>query len=81
MTGNMKIRKFNEGYQKKWEILSELRNEVYTAEEVIRGSYNPKDDDFKDLTEINREFNDLIIRLRKFDRLLEEEVERINYLR
>jgi hypothetical protein len=33
--------------------------------------------DYADLKEVNREFNDLIQRLKKFDRILGEEIEKI----
>ena len=76
----MKLKRFNESVmsaREKWETISELQGEVYTAEDMIDGCYNPNDDNFKDLTEINREYNDIILRLRKFNRILVETLEKM----
>lgn len=76
----MKLKRFNESVMSardKWQVISELQGEVYTAEDMIDGCYNPKDENFKDLTEVNREYNDIILRLRKFNRILVETLEKM----
>ena len=76
----MKIKRFNENVMSvrdKWNVIAELQGEVYNAEDLIDGCYNPNDENFKEYTEINREYNDLIIRLRKFNRILVETLEKM----
>ena len=40
--------------------LSELRNDIYNAEDIIDGAYNSKDVEFSDLTEINERYDKLL---------------------
>lgn len=55
---------------KREEILSELRSEIYNAEDMIDGCYNSKDELFSDLTEINNRYNQLLKDMNKIVELL-----------
>ena len=61
---------------KRVERLTELRNEIYHAEDVIDGSYNSKDKDFSDLVEINERYEKLLKDMNILENLLGKEVEK-----
>lgn len=73
------IKRFNESFsnREKWERLSELWSEVYTAEDVIDGVYNPDDEDYAEYVEINTEYKELLKKLRKLESLIKIEVEKL----
>ena len=52
------------------ERLSELRNDIYNAEDIIDGAYNSKDVEFSDLTEINERYDKLLKDMTKLVKLL-----------
>ena len=54
----------------KLETLSELRNDIYNAEDDIDGAYNSNADEYSDLTEINERYDKLLVDMRKLVKLL-----------
>tara|TARA_R110000796_G_scaffold25617_2_gene71995 strand:+ start:328 stop:537 length:210 start_codon:yes stop_codon:yes gene_type:complete len=52
------------------ERLSELRNDIYNAEDIIDGAYDSKDVEFSDLTEINERYDKLLKDMTKLVKLL-----------
>ena len=50
--------------------LSELRNDIYNAEDIIAGAYDSKDVEFSDLTEINERYDKLLKDMTKLVKLL-----------
>ena len=56
------------------ERLSELRNDIYNAEDIIDGAYNSKDVEFSDLTEINERYDKLLKDMTKLVKLLDKVV-------
>ena len=50
--------------------LSELRNDIYNAEDIIDGVYDSKDVEFSDLTEINERYDKLLKDMTKLVKLL-----------
>jgi hypothetical protein len=52
------------------ERLSELRNDIYNAEDIIDGVYDSKDVEFSDLTEINERYDKLLKDMTKLVKLL-----------
>ena len=50
--------------------LSELRNDIYNAEDIIDGAYDSKDVEFSDLTEINERYDKLLKDMTKLVKLL-----------
>jgi hypothetical protein len=74
----MKIKRFNESIEsikERLDKLTDLWAHVNRTHRTMTDIYDPKA--YPELTEINREFNDLVVRLRKFDRLLGEEIEKV----
>ena len=56
------------------ERLSELRNDIYNAEDIIDGAYDSKDVEFSDLTEINERYDKLLKDMTKLVKLLDKVV-------
>ncbi len=54
------------------ERLSDLRDEIYNAEDVIDGAYNSKDKNFKEYKEINVKYDALLKDMNKLVGLLNE---------
>lgn len=63
----------NNNFQKQWEDISELWGEVYTAEDLIDGCYNPDAEENKDFVEINSLYNETLEVLRNFCDVLKKE--------
>ena len=63
--------------REKWERLSELWGEVYSAEDVIDGVYDPDDENYAEYVEINKEYKELLQKLRKLESLIKIEVEKL----
>jgi hypothetical protein len=56
--------------------LLDLRDEVYHAEDVIDGCYNPDNIEDSDLVEINKRYKELLVDMNDLFALLEREIEK-----
>ena len=54
--------------------LTDLSHEIYNAEDLIDGVYNSKDDDYSDLIEINKKYDQLLIDMKILVGLIEKEI-------